>query len=120
MLLQTTLEKWWKFPLGTAGRNENYWLFFLIVLHIDIFTKYHLMTGDVRQGREELRIKLMDDLDKLAWKKLWNERDRLLNHLTNILDGVSAKDISNLTGLSIEHCEKIIDDCYRLNQGKSI
>ena len=62
----------------------------------------------------------MNDLDKLAWKKLWGERDRLLNHLTNILDDLSAKEISSLTGLSIEHCEKIIDDCYRLNQGKDI
>ena len=84
------------------------------------------MTGDVRQRREELRIKLMDDLDiediEQKYYLVWMQRNILLNHgvLTHILDGLSAKDISSLTGLSIERCEKIIDDCYRLNQGKSI
>lgn len=63
----------------------------------------------------------MDYSDVQAhYLKTWREKEILLNYLTNILDGVSAKDISSLTGLSIEHCEKIIDDCYRLNQGKDI
>jgi hypothetical protein len=68
----------------------------------------------------------MDDLDlyidkiKMEWTNLWTQHKILLGHLTDILDGQSAKDISSLTGLSIEHCEKIIDDCYRLNQGKDI
>jgi hypothetical protein len=66
----------------------------------------------------------MGDLDiediEQKYYLVWMQRNILLNHLTHILDGLSAKEISSLTGLSIEHCEKIIDDCYRLNQGKSI
>lgn len=63
----------------------------------------------------------MDHSDVQAhYLKTWREKEILLNYLTHILDGQSAKDISSLTGLPIEHCEKIIDDCYRLNQGKDI
>ena len=63
----------------------------------------------------------MDHSDVQAhYLKTWREKETLLDHLTHILNGKSAKDISNLTGLSIQHCEKIIDDCYRLNQGKDI
>lgn len=55
-------------------------------------------------------------------QSLKRERDILLNHLSDIVQSyeLSSSDISNMTGLPIERCEKIIDDVYRLNQGKSI
>lgn len=48
------------------------------------------------------------------------ERDILLKCLTDILDGLSPSELQNITGMPIEQCEKIIDNCRRLNDGKEI
>lgn len=51
---------------------------------------------------------------------LTEQRDILLKCLTDVLDGLSPKELQNITGMPIEKCEKIIDVCRRLNDGKPI
>lgn len=53
-------------------------------------------------------------------EKLKKERDILLQCLVDVLDGISPKELQNITGMNIEKCEKIIDNCNRLKDGKSI
>lgn len=51
---------------------------------------------------------------------LIEQRSILLKCLTDVLDGLSPRELQNITGMPIEKCEKIIDVCRRLNDGKPI
>ena len=62
----------------------------------------------------------MGDSNEIPYLKLWREKETLLEYLLAILGDKSAEELSNMTKIPICDCEKIIDDCYRLNQGKDI
>lgn len=55
-----------------------------------------------------------------SYDELVEQRNILLRCLTDVLDSLSPKELQNITGMPIEKCEKIIDTCHRLNEGKEI